>query len=153
MVVGAVLVVFTDPVLAQQIANSRDRATMKRQKVRATVLAEKAAHESRKIVHNIRLGAQKQMAIEARKYYKSPEVQGVLRETAVAALQDVMRQAGIAIPFAEEPTTGLPPITPSPPPTGDVVNRPTPAVSDDRKSAVEVVTAVPPSSNGQTRGK
>ncbi len=32
------------------------------------------------------------------KPYKSEAVQGVLQETAIAALQDVMRQAGIAIP-------------------------------------------------------
>ena len=98
MVIGAVLVVFTDPVLSQKIANSRDRAGIQREKVRTAVLVEKAAHKSQRIVHNIRLGAQKQMAIEAKKYYQSEEVQGVLRETAMAALQDVMRQAGIYIP-------------------------------------------------------
>lgn len=88
MGVGAVLIVFTDPVLSQKIANSRDRAGIEREKVRTAVLIEKAAHKSQRIVHNIRLGAQKQMAIEAKKYYQSEEVQGVLRETAVAALQD-----------------------------------------------------------------
>ena len=98
MVVGAVLVVFTDPVLSQQIANSRDRATMQRQKVRAAVLADKAAHESRRIIYNIRLAAQRQMALDARQYYKSPEVQNVLKATAAAALRDVMHQAGVEIP-------------------------------------------------------
>ena len=98
MVTGAVLVVFTDPVLSQKIANSRDRAGIEREKVRTAVLIEKAAHKSQLIVHNIRLGAQKQMAIEAKKYYQSEEVQGVLRETAMVALQDVMRQAGIHVP-------------------------------------------------------
>ena len=98
MVIGSVLVVFTDPVLSQKIANSRDRAGIQREKVRTAVLVEKAAHKSQRIVHNIRLGAQKQMAIEAKKYYQSEDVQGVLRETAMAALQDVMRQAGIHIP-------------------------------------------------------
>lgn len=100
MVIGAVLVVFTDPVLSQKIANSRDRAGIERDKVRTAVLIEKAAHKSQLIVHNIRLGAQKQMAVEARKYYQSEEVQDVLRQTAMAALQDVMRQAGIHIPGA-----------------------------------------------------
>jgi hypothetical protein len=61
------------------------------------LLAEKAAHESRRIVHNIRLGAQRQMAIEAKKYYRSPAVQAVLQETAVSSLQDVLRQAGINV--------------------------------------------------------
>jgi hypothetical protein len=106
MVVGAVLVVFTDPVLSQKIANSRDRAGIEREKVRTAVLIEKAAHKSQRIVHNIRLGAQKQMAIEAKKYYQSEEVQGVLRETAVAALQDVMRQAGIHIPASQHGLVG-----------------------------------------------
>ena len=91
------MVVFTDPVLGQKIANSRDRAAMDRQRVRGALLAEKAAHESRRIVHNIRLGAQRQMAIEAKKYYKSPAVQSVLQETAVSSLQDVLRQAGINV--------------------------------------------------------
>ena len=97
MVVGAVLVVFTDPVLGQKIANSRDRGAKDRQQVRGALLAEKAAHVSRRIVHNIRLGAQRQMAIEANKYYKSPAVQAVLQETAVSLLQDVLRQAGINV--------------------------------------------------------
>ena len=95
MVIGTVLVVFTDPVLGQKIANSRDRATIQREKVKTAVLAEQATHQTRRIVHNIRLAAQKQMAIEARSYYKSDEVQAALRETATEALQDVMRQAGI----------------------------------------------------------
>ena len=98
MVIGSVLVIFTDPVLSQKIANSRDRADIQREKVRTAVLVEKAAHNSQRIVHNIRLGAQKQMAIEAKKYYQSEDVQNVLQETAMAALQDVMRQAGIHIP-------------------------------------------------------
>ncbi len=98
MVFGAVLVVFTDPILSQQIANSRDRAVIQREKVKTAVLAEKANHASRKIVHNIRLGAQKQMAIEARKYYKSEEVQTVLRDEAVRQLRAVMRGSGIPIP-------------------------------------------------------
>ena len=106
MVVGAVLVVFTDPVLSQKIANSRDRADIRRDQVRTAVLVEKAAHKSQRIVHNIRLGAQNQMAIEARKYYQSEEVQDVLRETAMAALQDVMRQSGIHVPGGHRPLTG-----------------------------------------------
>ena len=106
MVIGSVLVVFTDPVLSQKIANSRDRAGIEREKVRTAVLVEKAAHKSQRIVHNIRLGAQKQMAIEAKKYYQSEEVQGVLRETAMAALQDVMRQAGIHIPGTHRSLAG-----------------------------------------------
>jgi hypothetical protein len=106
MVIGSVLVVFTDPVLQQQIANSRDRTAIERDKVRTTVLAEKAAHQSRRIVQNIRLGAQKQLAIEARKYYQSDEVQSVLRETAMVALQDVMRQAGIHVPSGYQGTSG-----------------------------------------------
>ena len=106
MVTGAVLVVFTDPVLSQKIANSRDRAGIQREKVRTAVLVEKAAHKSQLIVHNIRLGAQKQMAIEAKKYYQSEEVQGVLRETAMAALQDVMRQAGIHVPGSKRTLAG-----------------------------------------------
>lgn len=97
MIIGTALVVFTDPVLSQHIANSRDRAVIQRQKVRSAVIAEKANHESRKIVHNIRLGAQKQMAVFARQYYKTDEVQAVLKETAVKQLQEVMRQAGIPI--------------------------------------------------------
>ena len=106
MVTGAVLVVFTDPVLSQKIANSRDRAVIQREKVRTAVLVEQAAHKSQLIVHNIRLGAQKQMAIEAKKYYQSEEVQGVLRETAMAALQDVMRQSGIHVPGAKRTLAG-----------------------------------------------
>ncbi|HSH03547.1 MAG TPA: hypothetical protein VLL52_13580 [Anaerolineae bacterium] len=110
MVIGSVLVIFTDPLLSQQIANARDRSTIERQKVRSAVLAEKAAHEARKIVHNIRLGAQRQMAVEARKYYESPEVQTVLRQTAIEALQDVMRQAGIQV---SAPTTSTQPPLPA----------------------------------------
>ena len=106
MVIGAVLVVFTDPVLSQKIANSRDRADIQRDKFRTAVLVEKTAHKSQRIVHNIRLGAQKQMAIEAKKYYQSEEVQGVLRETAMAALQDVMRQAGIHVPGSHQTLVG-----------------------------------------------
>ena len=106
MVTGAVLVVFTDPVLSQKIANSRDRADIQRDKFRTAVLVEKAAHKSQLIVHNIRLGAQKQMAIEAKKYYQSEEVQGVLRETAMAALQDVMRQSGIHVPGSNRTLAG-----------------------------------------------
>ena len=97
MIVGVALIVFTDPVLSQLIANSRDRAVIQREKVKSAVIAEKANHQSRKIVHNIRLGAQKQMAIFARQYYKSDEVQEILRATAVRQLQEVMRQAGIPV--------------------------------------------------------
>lgn len=103
MIIGTALVVFTDPVLSQHIANSRDRAVIQRQKVRSAVIAEKANHESRKIVHNIRLGAQKQMAVFARQYYKTDEVQAVLKETAIKQLQDVMRQAGIPIAAQTKP--------------------------------------------------
>ena len=102
MIVGVALIVFTDPVLSQQIANSRDRAAIRRQQVRSVLLAEKANHESRKIVHNIRLGAQKQMAIFARQYYKSEEVQAILKETAIRQLQEVMQQAGIGLKTAPE---------------------------------------------------
>ena len=121
MVVGAVLVVFSDPVLSQQIANSRDRAAMQRQKVCAAVLADKAAHESRRIIYNIRLAAQRQMALDARQYYKSPEVQNVLKATAATALRDVMHQAGIEIPdrpvssnvaSRQEPLTGTERVVP-----------------------------------------
>ena len=52
------------------------------------------------------------MAIEARKYYKSPEVQGAIEETAVVALQEIMRQSGIAVPLPtatpNEPKPDLP---------------------------------------------
>ena len=112
MVFGLVLVVFTDPVLAQQIANARDRALIRREKVRARVLADKYNHQSRRIVHNIRLGAQKQMAVFAREYYKSDDVQAVLQETAVRQLQAVMRQAGIDIPGQPDGAASLP--TPAP---------------------------------------
>ena len=105
MIIGTVLVVFTDPVLSQQISNSRSRTTIEQQRIQSAVMAEKAAHQSRKIIHNIRLGAQRQMAIEAKKYYKSPEVQAALKQTAVDALQDVMRQSGIAVP---EPSPSTP---------------------------------------------
>ena len=112
MVLGTVIVVFLDPVLSQQIANARDRALIQRQRVKTAVMAERASHEARKIVHNIRLGAQRQMAIEARKYYKSPEVQGAIEETAVVALQEIMRQSGIAVPLPtatpNEPKPDLP---------------------------------------------
>lgn len=119
MVIGVALIVFTDPVLSQQIANSRDRAVIQRQKVRTAVIAEKANHESRKIVHSIRLGAQKQMAVFARQYYKSDEVQAVLKDTAIRQLQDVMRQAGIHIPIkaalpAATAATATPSRTPGP---------------------------------------
>ncbi len=117
MVLGAVLVVFTDPVLSQSISNSRDRATIQRDKIKAAITAQKANHQSRRIIHNIRLGAQKQMAIEARKYYKSPEVQGVLRDFAVAQLRAVMRESGIPLPEPEsEPAPeAAAPLTDPPP--------------------------------------
>ncbi len=111
MVLGAVLVVFTDPVLSQSIANSRDRATIQRDKIKSAIMAQKANHQSRRIIHNIRLGAQKQMAIEARKYYKTPEVQNVLQEFAVAQLRAVMRESGIPLPEPEQ----APELEPAPP--------------------------------------
>ena len=43
MVIGSVLVVFTDPVLSQKIANSRDRAGIEREKVRTAVLSRKSS--------------------------------------------------------------------------------------------------------------
>ena len=99
MIVGVALVVFSDPVLFQQIMNAKDRARLKRERVKAVVLAQRAEHQSRKIVQNIRLGTQKQLAKYAKGYYQSEEVQKVLEEMAVQQLADLMRQAGIAIPL------------------------------------------------------
>ena len=141
MVVGLVLVVFSDPVLLQHIANARDRAQLQRDRVLAQVISEKAQHTSQKIVHNIRLGAQKQMAIEARKYYKSDAIQGVLKETAVKALHDVMRQAGIpaGVPLVggQNETNDLP----------LVANM----AAEGQLPTISVVTNLPPSkSSGKT---
>lgn len=97
MVFGSVLVVFTDPVLTQKIANARDVAIMKRERVRSAVIADKASHEARKIVHNIRLGAQRQMAIQAKKYYETEEVQKVLREQGIMGIIAALNQAGVEI--------------------------------------------------------
>lgn len=115
MAVGTALIVITDPVISQNILNMRDRASIKREKVKAAVIAERANHQSRKIVHNIRLAAQKQLAIEAKKYYKSPEVQEVLQDVAVSQLRSVMLQAGIVIPDGQQSTqSALPdPATPA----------------------------------------
>jgi hypothetical protein len=92
MVVGIVMIAFADPVISQHIANARDRATIARQKVLAQVMAEKATHEARKIAHAVRLNAQKQIAQEATRYYKSGEIQQLVREKARAHMDTLLAQ-------------------------------------------------------------
>lgn len=102
MAFGITLTILLDPVLRQKIANSRDRAGLRRERVKAEVLAEKANHQSRKIVENIRLSSQKALATYAKRYYKSDEVQEALNNMAQKQLAEMMRQAGINVALLDE---------------------------------------------------
>ena len=95
MAFGITAVILLDPVLRQKIANSRDRANLQRERVKAAVLAEKAEHQSRKIIENIRLSSQKALATYAKRYYKSPQVQEALNSMAIKQLSEMMRQSAL----------------------------------------------------------